>query len=360
MPHTVREELNRRLQEGETGVQLVAWLNGLPDTQRVPADCFGGRPVNEQNLSAWKAGGYREWVVRREVLAPAGEVAAAAGELKEITEGRMLDDLATVLAAHYAALMADLRQAGTGEFRRRLRVLRGLTQDIVALRRGDHRRARLELDWERLEYKREKTDAGKARLPGYTLAKRPWDLETRWAEAPKIGRVNDLVTVPSPLPAPPAILSESGNCRRVPKTPLEGVMDGPGTVAIKADKGESSQNRFDGMGTDATRLPATVGSGGGPVLPVAADVAVPLHPGPLVWIEGARVEPGPPMPPEFRGTNREIWLVEFLPAGEGRGEKERLRPQQKRPPIRTRRPPVKRSWVRATATPSRSGNKNLA
>ena len=164
MPHTVREELNRRLQEGETGVQLVAWLKGLPDTQRVPAQCFGGRPVNEQNLSAWKAGGYREWMLRREVLAPAGEVAAAAGELRDITEGRLMDDLATVLAAHYAALMADLRHAGTGEVRRRLLVLRGLTQDIVALRRGDHRRDRLELDWERLEYEREKTYARGGRV----------------------------------------------------------------------------------------------------------------------------------------------------------------------------------------------------
>src|ERR1017187_7620434 len=44
------------------------------------------------------------------------------------------------------------------EFRRRLRVLRGLCQDIVELRRGDHSGARLKMEQERLEREREKTE----------------------------------------------------------------------------------------------------------------------------------------------------------------------------------------------------------
>src|ERR1017187_9918127 len=44
------------------------------------------------------------------------------------------------------------------EFRRRLRALRGLCQDIVELRRGDHSGARLKMEQERLEREREKTE----------------------------------------------------------------------------------------------------------------------------------------------------------------------------------------------------------
>ena len=44
------------------------------------------------------------------------------------------------------------------EFRRRLRALRGLCQDIVELRRGDHSGARLQMEQDRLEREREKTE----------------------------------------------------------------------------------------------------------------------------------------------------------------------------------------------------------
>ena len=46
----------------------------------------------------------------------------------------------------------------TDEFRRTLRAMRGLCQDIVELRRGDHSAARLKMEQERLEREREKTE----------------------------------------------------------------------------------------------------------------------------------------------------------------------------------------------------------
>jgi hypothetical protein len=47
---------------------------------------------------------------------------------------------------------------GRDAFRRKLRTLRGLCQDIVELRRGDHSGARLQMERERLERGREKTE----------------------------------------------------------------------------------------------------------------------------------------------------------------------------------------------------------
>ena len=154
----IRDELNRRLQDGEPGVRLVAWLNGLPDTQRVLATDFGGRPINEQNLCEWKAGGYRDWLARQETLSQARELAADAKELTAATDGKLTDHLATVLAARYAAALAGWDGEVTDEFRRKLRALRGLCQDIVELRRGDHSGARLNMEQERLEREREKTE----------------------------------------------------------------------------------------------------------------------------------------------------------------------------------------------------------
>jgi hypothetical protein len=154
----IRDELNRRLQDGEPGTRLVAWLNGLPDTQRVLATDFGGRSINEQNLCEWKAGGYREWLARQEALSQARELVADAKELTAATDGRLTDHLATVLAARYAAALAGWDGEITDEFRRKLRVLRSLCQDIVELRRGDHSGARLNMEQERLEREQEKTE----------------------------------------------------------------------------------------------------------------------------------------------------------------------------------------------------------
>ena len=82
----IRDELNRRLQDGEPGVRLVAWLNGLPETQKILQVDFGGRPISEQNLSEWKAGGYRDWLARQEALSQARELTADARELTEATD----------------------------------------------------------------------------------------------------------------------------------------------------------------------------------------------------------------------------------------------------------------------------------
>ena len=154
----IREELNRRLQDAEPGGSLLPWLNALPAVQAVLAREFGGSPVSKQNLSEWRAAGFVEWQARQETLAQARELAADATELAAATDGRMTDHLATVLAARYASALAGWQGEVTEEFRRKLRALRGLCQDIVELRRGDHSGARLRMEQERLDRERERTE----------------------------------------------------------------------------------------------------------------------------------------------------------------------------------------------------------
>jgi hypothetical protein len=158
LPRRIRDELNRRFDEGETGRGLVQWLNELPEVKEVLGNQFRGRPISEQNLCEWKARAHREWLARQEALAQARELAADAEELGEATGGRLTDHLATVLAARYGAALGGWDGDVTEEFRRKLRALRGLCQDIVELRRGDHSGARLNMERERLERESEKTE----------------------------------------------------------------------------------------------------------------------------------------------------------------------------------------------------------
>ncbi len=154
----IREELNRRLQDGEPGGPLLAWLNALPQVTQALAKDFDGVAISKQNLSEWRAGGFAEWQARQEALVQARELTADATELAAATDGRLTDHLATVLAARYAAALAGWNGEVNEDFRRKLRALRGLCQDIVELRRGDHSGARLSMERERLEREREKSE----------------------------------------------------------------------------------------------------------------------------------------------------------------------------------------------------------
>ena len=159
LPHTLREQLNRRMADGEQGKKLVPWLNGLPEVRAVMAREFAGRPIREQNLSEWKQGGYREWLLQQEALKGVGKFREEAAELRRNTgedDGGLIEDMAVwILARLMAALRTQSGEGGGPDFR----VLRQVCGDVVALRRGDHQaerlrmeRERVAMDWKRLEH----------------------------------------------------------------------------------------------------------------------------------------------------------------------------------------------------------------
>lgn len=86
LPKVIRDELNQRLENGETGKELAVWLNQLPEVQHVLAERFGGRAINEQNMSEWKQGGFQEWMWERDDRSRMRQLMTEAEELGR-TEG---------------------------------------------------------------------------------------------------------------------------------------------------------------------------------------------------------------------------------------------------------------------------------
>jgi hypothetical protein len=158
LPREIRDELNRRLSENEDGGALLRWLNDLPAVRGTLTREFAGSAVTKQNLYEWRTGGFAEWQAREEMLAQARELAGDAKELQAASEGKLTDHLATVLAARYAAAVSGWDGETHEAFRLKLRVLHGLCQDVVELRRGDHSGARLQMEQERLGREQEKTE----------------------------------------------------------------------------------------------------------------------------------------------------------------------------------------------------------
>jgi hypothetical protein len=149
LPCEIRDQLNRRLQDGEQGKRLVSWLNALPQVRHVLAEGFGGKPIREQNLSEWRKGGYPDWLAQQEALDLVKRVTADADELQPGATEPLTEKLAPWLAARYFVAAKGLLTEN-GEVDRKL--LRELCNDVVALRRGDQNAQRLRLERERLEH----------------------------------------------------------------------------------------------------------------------------------------------------------------------------------------------------------------
>jgi hypothetical protein len=136
MPVTVRDELNLRMENGQEGAQLLAWLNGLPAVRETLQASFEGARISKQNLSEWRQGGFREWQLRREWIGQAGELEASANEMRDVVDTAALPGaLAGMLAARYAALLNSWDGEPDRKFEEKLRLLRGLNRDSALLQR---------------------------------------------------------------------------------------------------------------------------------------------------------------------------------------------------------------------------------
>jgi hypothetical protein len=173
LPHPIREQINRRLQNGEEGKQITEWLNTLPGTKAVLAAEFGGEPINEVNLSNWKLGGYRDWEAQQEALEAVRRFGGDAAELGHAAGGQLADQLAICLTARIAVALQRAASDGD-EPAEQLQRLRQLCGDLVALRKGDHNAQWLRIEREKLDFELKKYDEDKAAGKRQTeLAKNP-------------------------------------------------------------------------------------------------------------------------------------------------------------------------------------------
>ena len=188
LPLAVRQELNRRLDEGEQGRKLVAWLNGLPAVQAIVATEFGGKAIREQNLSEWKQGGYRDWLAKQEALEIAERLREDATEWSAEGRGALTDTLAFWLVARYAVATRRVNETGGREG---WRLLREMCGDIVELRKGDHSAERLQIERERLELEKEKTEQ-RTREKIEELLKQP-QTKQRLSEEERAQRIREIL-----------------------------------------------------------------------------------------------------------------------------------------------------------------------
>ncbi len=142
LPKPIRDQLARRIDNGEQGKDLVEWLNGLPAVQEVLDEQFAARPINEQNLSEWKQGGYPEWLRQEETRSLVSKLTEQSDDLDDAADGQEISDcLAGFLAAELARLATTFLEKETDPEKRWKRLCE-LHRELSRLRRDDHRAVR--------------------------------------------------------------------------------------------------------------------------------------------------------------------------------------------------------------------------
>lgn len=153
LPWSIRGELNLRLRDGEPGTNLVAWLNGLPAVQEVLRKEFAGRPINEQNLSEWRQGGYEDWLRHQETRAWVQELACQSADISQDIKEEVGDlSVAELLTAQLAMALGRCLQSVTGKATddpKQVQALLDVARELNRLRRGDQSQERFRFERER-------------------------------------------------------------------------------------------------------------------------------------------------------------------------------------------------------------------
>jgi len=148
LPRYLRDNLNRRLQDGEPGRNLVVWLNSLQAVQDVMEDFFNGMPISEQNLSEWKQGGFLEWQKHGESLEWVRQVTEQANDLSDEAGLVPLSDrLSGIVALTLGRLLQRAAEKPLEQDSVREEIL-SLSRELALLRREDHEAARLKMELE--------------------------------------------------------------------------------------------------------------------------------------------------------------------------------------------------------------------
>ncbi len=151
LPVAIREQLNQRLFDGETGVTLLPWLNELPAVQALLAASFAGEPVSDQNLSNWRTGGYVQWQKQQERRAA---LRAVSEEDDDLDPGSMQRQtllnqrLSRVLTADFAVAVRELLD-GLSDPAERCARIQEFLKTLRSQRREDFLTERLKIEMER-------------------------------------------------------------------------------------------------------------------------------------------------------------------------------------------------------------------
>lgn len=145
LPENIREDLNKRIVNGQLAPTLLPWLNGMPEVQAVLAEHFGGAQITPQNLSDWRLGGHKAWLQSRDRhfqrIEHTRELAKMSMELAQAGGGTLTDGAAAIMAGQILELFESMEEMGhAASSEEKSKLLERLSTTVARIRSGDIQR----------------------------------------------------------------------------------------------------------------------------------------------------------------------------------------------------------------------------
>jgi hypothetical protein len=171
LPLELREEVNRRLLNGESGQQILSWLNAQEPVQAALTAHFNGEPIGDQNLTNWRQGEYQSWLGRRDRIQTTRELAGFAAKLAEANGTSIAEGGAAIAAGK----ILELLEATTGQLNPE--ELGDLVGSLANLRGAEIAQGKLKLEQQKLERKDQEI-----RLAEKKFRRQTCELFVEWAD----------------------------------------------------------------------------------------------------------------------------------------------------------------------------------
>jgi hypothetical protein len=141
LPKDIREEFNRRLDDGQPASVILPWVNGLPATKKILEAHFDGLPINERNLSVWRRNGHKRWLEKQESLAELKELAEDTKDFSDATGGTLARGMASIAAAKILKMLQAIPATPDS-----LEALTKVSYAVSALMNAEQGQVRLEYE----------------------------------------------------------------------------------------------------------------------------------------------------------------------------------------------------------------------
>ena len=110
-PKDIRDQLNRRLENGDPASEILPWLNELAVVKTILTRLFNGAPVSDRNLTSWRQGGYQRWLKKQEPLACLKELKEDASDISRTGRSSLASAAATVASSQILQLLQHASSA---------------------------------------------------------------------------------------------------------------------------------------------------------------------------------------------------------------------------------------------------------
>lgn len=162
LPARIREEVCRRIHDGERGKKILPWLNSLPETKQLLEEDFEGVRVNDMNLTNWRHTGYAQWLTRRHNVERTKELAKYAADQARANGGSIAEGGVSIAAGKLLELLETVDEK-TGQELPVGQIIE-VTQALASLRTADQNDVRLAQNDKRLAQKDEELRLARERF----------------------------------------------------------------------------------------------------------------------------------------------------------------------------------------------------